>query len=200
MNQPPAGPRFMLWVDGVGGYLTCLSSSVRIGQALPGTQVEIPVVGDLSRIHATISRSGEAYVVEPHGPIRVGQRELQSAHLLSDGDELQLGNSFRVRFRQPHALSGSGRLEFLSGHRTHPSADGVLLMSGSCILGPAPSNHVICREWRRDVMLVRQGQAFAVHVPHTFEVDGKLVDRRAAIGLDSRIQGDDFCLSLERID
>lgn len=190
----------MLWVDGVGGFLTCLSPSVRIGQAIPGTQVEIPVIGDLSRIHATLTREGEAYFVEPHGPLWVGQQKVTSAYPLADGDELRLGDSFRVRFRQPHALSSSGRLEFVSGHRTHPSADGVLLMSGSCILGPAPSNHVICREWQHDVVLVRQAQTFAVHVARPFEVDGKLVDRRAAIGLDSRIQGDDFCLSLERID
>ena len=68
MNQQPPGPRFMMWVDGVGGYLTCLSDEVRIGQAVAGNPVEIPVIGDLSRNHVTIVRQGEGYLIRPHGP------------------------------------------------------------------------------------------------------------------------------------
>lgn len=200
MNQLPPGPRFMMWVDSVGGYLVCLGDTVRIGQAVAGSPVEIPVVGDLSRLHATIGRHRDGYFLDPQGPVSVAGRPVTSRRHLADGDELRLGGSFELRFRQPHPLSASARLEFLSHHRCQPSADGVVLMAGSCILGPAPGNHVVCRHWERDVVLVRQGQSLSCHVSEPFEVDGKSVDRRAPVTLDSRIQGRDFCISLERID
>ena len=200
MNQQPAGPRFMMWVDGVGGYLTCLSDTVRIGQAVAANPVEIPVIGDLSRQHATIERQGEGYLIRPLGPTWVGARAVSEPRLLTDGDEIRLGSSFQLRFVQRHPLSATAGLEFLSHHRTQPSADAILLMARSCILGPSPRNHVVCRAWQQDVVLVRQGQSLACHTGQDFEVDGADHQRRAAVTLDSRIQGEDFCLSLERID
>jgi hypothetical protein len=189
----------MMWVDGVGGYLTCLSDAVRLGQAIPGTSVEIPLVGDLSRHHATIIRQGEGYFIEPHAATRVGSRGIATRHNLSDGDEIQLGSSLWMRFRQPHPLSSTARLELLSHHRTHPSADAILLMAGTCLMGPMLSNHVVCRGWSHEVVLVRQGQSLTCHVPRPFSVDGEPFERRAAVTLDSNIQGEDFCVSFERI-
>lgn len=200
MNQQPTGPRFMMWVDGVGGYLTCLSETVRIGQAVTGTRVEVPVIGDLSRQHAVIKRQGEAYWIQPCAPTSVGGRAITEPRWLSHGDEVRLGTSFVMRFHQPHPLSATARLELVSHHRTQPAADGILLMAASCVLGPAPQNHVVCRHWSQDLVLVRQGQSLACHSARPFEVDGQTRDRRATVSLTSRIQGDDFCVSLERFD
>jgi hypothetical protein len=190
----------MLWIDGVGGYLVCLSDLVRIGQAVAGSPVEVPIVGDLSRQHASFHRQGDGYILEPHAPTWVGSRPATGRRNLTDGDEVRLGHSFALRFRQPHPLSASARLDFLSHHRTQPAADGVLLMAGSCILGPTMGNHVVCRGWDHEVVLVRQGQTLACHAVVPLEVDGKPYQGRAPVTLDSRIQGDDFCVTLERID
>lgn len=188
----------MMWVDGVGGYLTCMSDTVRIGQAVAGSSVEIPVIGDLSRQHVVVMRQGEGYLIRPLGSTWVSGRTVTEPRLLTDGDEIRLGGSFGLRFRQPHPLSATARLDFLSHHRTQPSADGILLMASSCILGPKPQNHVVCRHWSHDLVLVRQGQSLACHTSQAIEVDGKNYENRAPLTLDSRIQGEDFCLSLER--
>jgi hypothetical protein len=200
MNQPSPGPRFMMWIDGVGGFLTTLSERVRIGQAVPGTPIEIPVIGDLSRHHATIARHGEGYVIEPMSATQVGARSIDGPHNLIDGDVIRLGKSFVMKFRQPHPLSHTARLEFLSHHRTQPAADGVVMMAGSLILGPSTTSHVWCRSWCRDVVLVRQGRTLACHAGCPVEVDAVPYEGRAAVTLDSTIRGDDFCISLERID
>jgi hypothetical protein len=147
-----------------------------------------------------VARQGEGYLVRPQGPTWVGSRQISEPRLLTDGDELRLGSSFLLRFRQPHPLSATARLDFLSFHRTQPPADGILLMANSCVLGPAVQNHVVCRHWKHDVVLVRQGQALACHSGQPLEVDGVARDRRASVSLNSRIQGEDFCLSLERFD
>jgi hypothetical protein len=189
-----------MWVDGVGGYLVCMADEVMLGQAVASSGADVPIVGDLSRHHATIVRQGEGYVIRPDATTRVEGRELTSPRGLRDGDEIELGPSFRLRFRQPHPLSATARLEFLSHHRTQPATDGVLLMANSCILGPSSQNHVVCRGWHQDVVLVRNGQQLRCHAKETLEIDGREVNGRAEITRESRIVGSDFCLSLERFD
>ncbi len=73
-NQRQAGPRFLLWVDGVGGYLVCLADEVVIGQAIPHGGADVPIQGDLSRLHATIRRQGEGYLLQPDAETRVDRR------------------------------------------------------------------------------------------------------------------------------
>ncbi len=105
-----------------------------------------------------------------------------------------------MRFRRPHPLSATSRLDFLSHHRTQPAADGVLLMAHSCILGPAPTSHVVCRRWNQDLVLVRQGQQLRCHAQQPLEVDGKSCGQTAPLTMGSRVVGPDFCLSLEQFD
>jgi hypothetical protein len=199
-NNEPSGPRFLLWVDGVGGYLVCMSDEVIFGQATIGSSLDVPILADISRRHARIRREGEAYVLEPLHATRIDGRPVQSKTLLSDGDEIELGAGVRLRFRQPHALSGSARLDFISRHRTQPYADGVLLMAESCVLGPRWQNHVVCREWTGDVVLYREGDELYCRAMDAIEIDGLLCDGRGRVNGNSHVVGNDFSMSLEELD
>lgn len=196
-NRP--GTRFQMWIDAVGGYLVCLDDEILIGQAIPESGADIPIFGDISRRHAVLRRAGESYVLLPHAPTRVDNKSISGSTNLRDGDELQFGSSVVMRFRQPHPLSHSCRLEFVSHHRTQPHADGIVVLANSCVLGPAETSHVVCRHWKRDVVLVRDGQSLRCHTAGELEIDGKTVKEKSAINLDSRLSGDDFCISLEEI-
>ncbi|MDG2382678.1 MAG: FHA domain-containing protein [Pirellulaceae bacterium] len=200
MTRRQPRPRFMMWVDGVGGYLVCMSDEIVIGQAIDQPGADLPIIGDISRRHAVIQRQGESYLIRAEASTRVAGREVTEVRTLTDGDEIEFGASFRVRFRQPHPLSATSRLDFLSGHRSQPASDGMLLMANSCILGPGPNSHVVCRAWSEDLVLVRQGQQLRCHGRQMLEIDGQEVGRKGEITLDSRITGEDFCLSLERFD
>jgi tetratricopeptide (TPR) repeat protein len=201
VEQSPRQPRFMLWIDAVGGYLVCLSDRVMIGQAHPGSRVEVPLQADISRRHAQIRREGEGYLIEPlGGTVKVEGKRIEGASLLSDGDELELGDGVRLRFRRPHVLSASARLEILSRHRTQPFVDGVLLMAESCVLGPKWQNHVVCRDWSGDVVLYRREDQLFCRAMESLEIDGKLHDGRGKLGPNSRVVGSDFSLSLELLD
>ena len=196
-NRP--GPRFQMWVDAVGGYMVCLGDEILIGQAIPDSGADIPIFGDLSRRHAVLRREGESYVLVPLATTLVERRAISSSHNLRDGDELQFGCSVNMRFRQPHPLSHSCRLEFISNHRTQPHADGIVVLANSCVLGPADSSHVVCRHWKQDLVLVREGQSLRCHTKGDMEVDGIEMKQKSAVNLNSRICGDDFCVSLEEI-
>jgi hypothetical protein len=185
-------------VDGVGGYLFCLASEVIIGQSSPSSQVAIPILADVSRKHASVVRHGEGYLLTPlDGAVRLKGRLINGPSLLSDGDEFELGKSVRIRFVKPHALSASARLEFVSRHRSLPSADGVILMAESCVLGPKWQNHIVCRDWPGDVVLYRTEDKLFCRSMQPLEINGKICDGRGEIRRGSHISGNDFSMTLE---
>lgn len=194
-----ASDRFLLWVDAVGGYLVCLGTEIVIGQAIPGNKVDLPLKGDLSRRHAILRREGENYLLEPLADVRVEGRAITSSVILSDGDELEFGAGVKLRFRKPHVLSASARLEFVSRHRTQPYADGILLMAESCVLGPKWHNHVVCRDWTDDVVLYRQDHDLFCRSMRPLEIDGQIIDGRGRITRSSHISSEDYSLSLEEL-
>lgn len=193
-------PRFLLWVDGVGGYLVCLGNELLVGQAAPGNLVDIPILGDLSRRHARIRRFGEGDVLEAMQPVQVNGRSIPDRVVLKDGDELRLGAGIHWRYRRPHALSATARLEPLGAHRTDPFADAILMMSESCVLGPRWTNHVVCRDWSGDVVLSRAGQEVFCRATGPLEVDGVTCPGRGRLRFNSRVVGNDFSMSLEELD
>jgi pSer/pThr/pTyr-binding forkhead associated (FHA) protein len=193
------GPRFVLWVDGVGGYLVCQGDVVTLGQPVQGSYVDVPVLGDISRLHATIRRLGESYVIEPTRATHVNGRAIDAATLLADGSEIELGDGVQFRFRLPNPLSRTARLDFISRHRTLPTTDGVILMAESCILGPNSGAHIVCRDWPSEVVLFPQKETLRCRAAGGFQVDGVEANGQAAITRSSQIVGEDFSLSLEKV-
>jgi tetratricopeptide (TPR) repeat protein len=194
------GARVMLWIDAVGGYLVCLGETIVIGQAAPGTTVDVPIQAEISRKHAMIVRHKEGYVLEPlGGETLLDGKRVAGPSLLSDGAELALGEAVKLRFRKPHVLSSSARLEIISGHRSLPHADAVILMAESCVLGPKWQNHVVCREWTGDVVLYRSEDTIMCRAMESIEIDGRLHDGRGSVRPGSHVVGTDFSLSLEAV-
>jgi len=195
----PSGPRFLLWVDGVGGYLVCQGDEIALGQPVPGGNVDVPILADVSRRHAFIRRDAESYLIEPRRDVRVNGKAINTLTLLSDGNLIELGDGMRLRFRLPHPLSRTARLEFVSHHRTQPSTDGVLLMAESCVLGPGSRSHIVCPNWPADVVLFSQGNQLHCRTSGRFQIDGVEVDGRGPIGRSSQVVGEDFSMSLEEV-
>jgi hypothetical protein len=191
--------KFLLWVDAVGGYLVCLGDEVTLGQPVRAGTVDIPILGDLSSRHARIRRDGGGYLIEAIRKVRVDGRPVDRVALLSDGSRIELGDAVKLVFRRPHALSGTARLEFLSRHRTQPSVDAVLLMADSCVLGPKPYSHVVCRDWPGEVVLYRCDDRVYCRSAGPVEIDGVRSKDRKPITRNSRIVGERFCFSLEPI-
>ena len=200
MSQPGlTANRFLLWVDGVGGYLVCRDDVLMVGQAVPGSRVAIPLLGDLSRQHAILERLGGRYVVRPLEPTWVDGQAAEGPTLLQDGSRIDMGRSVSLRFRQPHALSNSARLEFLSRHKTLLGIDGVVLMGESCLLGSSSHNHIVCRDWRSDVVLFRKNGGLGCRAAAPFEVNGIECVEACQLPIPSRVVGRDFSFSLEAL-
>ena len=153
-----AGPngRFLLWVDAVGGFLVCLDDQVVLGRAGPDSHADIPLMGDLSRNHATLIRNSESYLLRAHHPSFVNGKPVADQAVLRDGDVIRLGSTVELEFRQPSPVSATARLSILSRHRLPVAVDGVLLMAETCIVSSALQAHISAPALKDPVVLYRQ--------------------------------------------
>jgi hypothetical protein len=191
--------RFMLWIDAVGGYWVCLGDEVTLGQPDSQGTADVPILGDLSSRHARIRRDGESYIVEACRDVRVNSRLVRDIAWLGDGSRMQLGGAVHLLFRRSHPLSATGRIDFVSRHRTQPSADSVLLMADTCVLGPKPHCHVVCRDWTYEVVLFRRDGELFCRMPGPFQIDGTACNGCGRITTSSRIESNGFSFNLEAI-
>lgn len=199
MEKRSMGPRGLLWVDAVGGFILCFEDVVTLGQATTENAVELPILGDVSRRHAALRRVGSDYVLEPIAVTCVGERVVNGTTMLNDGDEIWLGQKVHLRFRKPHALSRTARLEMLSHHQWEPSVDGAILMAETCVLGPSSQDHICCPYWETQIVLTQGEQGLRFRADQRVEVDGVQGSDQGDLNWDSRLVGDDFAVKLERL-
>jgi hypothetical protein len=191
--------RALLWIDAVGGFLVCLDDSIVLGQPSPGDKVALPILADLSRRHAVIRRDAGTYVLEPLQQARVDGREITGPHVLTGNHLIELGDNVRLRFTKPHVLSATARLALESHHKTQPSADAVLLMAESCVLGPHAHCHVRCREWRHDVVIYRRDNQILCRADEPITIDGDPASGEVEIQSGNRIEGEEFAFTWETL-
>jgi tetratricopeptide (TPR) repeat protein len=196
-----AGPlpkRFLLWVDGVGGYLVCLSGRVTFGQATADGPIDVPLFADVSRLHAEVTRDGEGYLLESTRGVQVNGAATDKA-VLRCGDRVTLGATCQFLFRQPVPVSPSARLELVSGHRLPLAVDGVLLMADNLILGPGPQAHVTLPWVPGNVILYRSKDGLGVRFDGRFAVDNRACQGRATLPLPAAVSADTFSFALEPV-
>jgi hypothetical protein len=191
--------RALLWIDAVGGFLVCMDDRIEIGQPSPGNVVAVPILADISRRHAVIRRDAGAYVLEPLQTTRIDGREITGPHILADNQLIQLGDNVRIRFSKPHALSATARLVMASHHKTQPSADAVLLMADSCVMGPSRHCHVQCSDWKHDIVVYRQNDRLYCRADEPLTIDGSEAIGESEIASGVRVEGEEFSFTWETI-
>jgi hypothetical protein len=191
--------RFLLWVDGVGGYLVCLSNRVTFGQATGEAPIDVPLFADVSRLHAEITRDGEGYVLESSKALLVNGKDATRS-VLTGGDRVTLGATCQFLFHKPVSVSSTARLELTSGHRLPVAVDGVLLMGNEITLGPAPNAHIVLPSLPAPVLIYRSKEGLGVRVPNArFRIDDRPCHDRAALPLPSVVSGDAFTFAVEAV-
>jgi len=198
-SDPTPSERFMIWVDGVGGYLVCADPLNSVGQSTQNNDVSIPICGDIHQLHARIESSESGHLIHPVGPVSISGQPITQAQLLVSNKTFQMGDSVSLRYSRPHPWSNSAVISFESRNRTHPWSDAVLIAGDTIILGPGSQTHVRCPRWEHEVILVRrEGQWFCRSFAE-FSIDGQVVDLEGELGPNSRVEGKDYSFSLESL-
>lgn len=181
-TDEPSGPpkRFLLWIDGVGGYLICLGSRVSFGQATAEGSIDVPLLADVSRLHAVLQRDGEGYVIESTRSLTVNGKGAAKANL-QPGDRVTLGAACQFLFQTPVPVSTTARLDLVSGHRLPLSIDGIFLMAETLVMGPGPVAHVPLHEAEKSIVLYRTKDGLGVRCAGDFKVNGNAVKDREVL-------------------
>lgn len=199
LEQPPDDPlppRFYLWIDGVGGYLVCLGNRLTFGQALPDARVDVPLVADVSRLHATLTRDGEGYVLEAVRPVQINGAAVTRT-LLRPGDRVTVGGSCQFLFRLPVPGNTTARVELVSGHRLPTSVDAVLLMAETLVFGPGEQTHVQVAELSSPLVLFRHRDGLGLRCSSELRINGQAVTGRATLPARATVSGADLSFALE---
>jgi hypothetical protein len=195
---PGLPKRFLLWIDGVGGYLVCLNPRIGFGQATGGGPVDVPLFADVSRMHAELTRDGEGYVLESGREVLVNGEPGKRTPLAA-GDRVTLGGTCQFVFHQPVPISPSARLELVSGHRLPLAVDGVLLMAENLILGPTAPVHVSMPDAAANVVLYRGKDGLGIRFAGPFKIDNQPHQNRATLPVPACVTSDSFSFSVEPV-
>jgi hypothetical protein len=190
--------RFLLWVDGVGGFLICLAPRVLLGHGALDSDVDVPILADISRHHAWLQRDAQGYVVEAIRPVQINQQTVSQKALVRPGDLITLGKSCQFAFAQAVPVSASARLDLVSGHRLWRALRGVLLMAETLVLGPGPAVHVQVPDLAEPLVLFRQKTGLAVHYPGKLWLNDQPAKDRSVVEAGTRITVEELSLTLER--
>jgi hypothetical protein len=196
-GEHSVNPRWLLWIDGVGGYLLLPGNEWMIGGPSGADQNEICVQGDLSRREVCLRRQANEYVLQPLGAVQLGARRLTRPEVLRDGDRFTVGSNVIFEFSLPHPLSASAALALSSRQRLQPRCDGIILVADTCILSPTRSAHVVVADLiGEEVLLYRSGEWF-VRGGEATTVDGIPANGRTKVCPGSRLQFGEVTMSLE---
>jgi hypothetical protein len=190
--------RHVLWVDGVGGFLLCPGARVTLGHASARPAPDIPLLADLSRMHAALDRDAEGYAVEAFRKTQVNGQEIERATLRS-GDRITLGDSCQLVFTQPLPLSSSARLDVVSGHRLAFPVSAILLMADTVVLSGGVRGHVGVRDLDKPIILFRYKEALAVRYDGAILVGGQACSGRAPLDAGRTVTIGEVSLTLEAL-
>jgi hypothetical protein len=194
--EPAAPRRFFLWIDNVGAWLVCLGPRVAVGQATPeGGPVDVPLYADVSRVHASLTRDEESYILETSRDVLVNGAPVTKA-VLRPGDRLTVA-SCPLLFEQPVPGCLSARLTPGGGRRLPMAVDGVLLMADLLVIGPGEKVHVSAPDLKQPLYLFRQKDRLGVRWPGEFTVEGQKCRDRALLPPQGCVSGDGFTFALE---
>jgi hypothetical protein len=189
---------FALWIDGVGGYLVCLSHRVTLGQALTESPVDIALIADVSRHHATIQRDPEGYFLEAVRKVQMNGKPIDKT-LLRTGDRITLGNSCQLQFWQPVPVSTSARLDIVSGHRFAEPVQAAILMADTLVIGPQTQSHIQVPDMTQPLILFRNKSGLAARWPGDLTINGRTHQGRGPLDAGSTLVNEEITLALERL-
>lgn len=190
----------LLWIDRVGSVLLFTGERLTIGGPVIDAQsADLSLLANLSRQHCSLVRRGDRYLAYAHSAISVANRPVHDRCEVSDGQELALGSSVRIRFRQPNSMSATARLEFVSDHRPVLHVDSVVMMDETCLLGPGPENHVRCPDWSGSVLLYRRNGGLYCKSREELFINGQHSPAGGAVECGSVVSGATFRFRIESV-
>lgn len=136
-DRPDHGSnRWLVWIDGGGGYLVLSGDTVRIGGSDSRDLTDVTIRADLPRYAGTVTRTGEDYFWQAEGAARQWIEPNKSLPGLA---------SAQASLTTPSPLCRTAVLTLDAPHRFADHVDGVILADQTWLIGPTADCHARCR-------------------------------------------------------
>ena len=143
--------RWMLWVDGCGGFSVLVKSTLNVGRQSSLGQVDVGLIADVPRLAGSIVREQSDYywhtesLVGGSNADESSSQSLNSRKWIEPGCEIEGLGSAKLRLKKPSALCDSAVLTLDPPHRFGGHIDAVLLVNQTWLIGPSDDCHIRCR-------------------------------------------------------
>lgn len=196
-NRPFNHTSFFLWIDGVAGFLVLLENKVSIGHAGPDNGVNLPWVADIGRVHASLVRQKEGFIIQPHMHVAIDGQVITQDSILTKDSVINLGDTCRINFKLPQKGSLTAVLLPSSNHRPPVPVDGIVLLSQSLILWDNDASHIRVPGLEKKMVIYRTPQGLNIKSEGVVMVDGKKLIAPKLLGKNAVVMSGSVTFSLE---
>lgn len=186
-ENDPLPSRFVMQIDGVGGFLVFRDSRVTIG---PISSPERPMLGlmaDPNTPVAMIERVDDDYFVRCQTPIDVNGKSVGEA-MLRDGDRITLSPRCVLRFHLPNPASTTALLTISGARLNRPDIRQVVLMDRDILVGPYTNNHIRTDQVKDPVALFAQNGRLLCRAKDSILVDGRGFDPSVGLAVGKPVE------------
>ncbi len=179
--------RFMIHVDGVGGFLVLIDRTVRVGPVGSPSHPDVGLLADQHVPGATIERVDEDYFLTGEDDVAINGRPGRR-RLLADGDKIALSQRCRFRFRLPHPASTSAVLDLTGARLPKGGARRVILLDREIVIGPGPGTHIRADDLTEPVVLGLRDGVLMGNAKTEIHVADRTYDRHASLPMETQVR------------
>jgi tetratricopeptide (TPR) repeat protein len=149
--------KFVMHVDGIGGFLVLRENKVTIGPVSSSVQPMVGLMADPNLPVAAIERIDDDYFIRSSSPIHVNNVAVTDK-LLADGDHIALSARCSMKFHIPNPASATAVLQLSGSRLGRADIRQVILMDRDILIGQNRGNHIQAESLEETITLFAQNE------------------------------------------
>ncbi len=179
--------RFVMHVDGIGGFLVLRDNRITIGPVSSSAQPMVGLMADPNLPVATIERVDDDYFIHSSSPIRVNDAAVTDK-LLVDGDRIALSPRCSMKFHIPNPASTTAILQLSGSRLGRADIREVILMDRDILIGNSRGNHIPAESLDETITIYAQNGRLLCKSSEKVLVNDSPIDSSEGIPADKQVR------------
>ena len=179
--------RFVMHIDGVGGFLVLRENRVTIGPVSSSAQPMVGLMADPNLPVATIERVDDDYFIHASSSIRVNDVSVADK-LLVDGDRIALSPRCSLKFLVPNPASTTAILQLTGSRLGRADIRHVILMDRDILIGNDRGSHIAADSLDETITMYAQNGRLLCKSRERVLVNDSPIDSLEGIPADKQVR------------